>query len=92
MEKFKKFSDPQTGLNPFLPVKVERSFIGKILGMILAPFRLVIFLLVLLGILISQLIFKKNNKICVIIEQILSRFILFIFGVRVEKMIDFSKT
>jgi hypothetical protein len=38
MEKFKKFSDPQTGLNPFLPVKVESSFLGKALGMIMAPF------------------------------------------------------
>ena len=42
MEKFKKFADPQTGLNPFLPVKVDVTHLGKIIGFILTPIRLVI--------------------------------------------------
>lgn len=47
MEKFKKFADPQTGLNPFLPVKVDITPFGKIIGSLLAPFRLTILVVVL---------------------------------------------
>ena len=53
MEKFKKFSDPSTGLNPFLPIKIDRSIISTIFGLSLAIPRLLIFLIVLLLIYIA---------------------------------------
>ena len=39
MEKFKKFSDPATGLNPFLPIKTDLSILGHLLGLILFGFK-----------------------------------------------------
>lgn len=93
MEKFRKFADPQTGINVFLPAysnhktTIIERLLHSTLGILLIIIRLpLIITLILLSLIIDKLlpfiiIKSLGRKIRVITFKIIYRSILYLLGV-----------
>ncbi len=81
MEKFRKFSDDNTGKHPFLSVGTPQPIFHFFIATLLLPIRLLCTLFFFISCFLSISIFGKYSKISSMIEKILTKLFLSVFGI-----------
>ena len=69
MEKFSKFNDPRTGVNPFTVPDFSPTVLGAIGGLCIAAVRLPIFIIVAACVVASDAI---STKVCAILPTLMA--------------------